>query len=84
MDGVGNLSRCSDAGHRHARDHTRGAVRLAGRGMNLGVGDAGRDGIDANAVGRELLGKAEGERFNGGLRCRLVNVLVRRAERRGD
>src|SRR6185295_1764816 len=62
-------------------------VRCSGVRVDLGADDAGRDGVDPDAVAGELLRQAEGEDVDTGLCRGVVQILVRRsggAGGRGD
>lgn len=48
--------------------------------MQVGADDAGGDAVDADAVGGEFLGQADGEGVGGGFDGGVVDVLPRAAE----
>ena len=58
-------------------------ARVAAGRVDPGVHDPRRDGVDADRVGRKLLRESHRQRLDPRLRGRVVDVLVRRAERRG-
>ena len=73
-------SRGADALHRHhVREPVR-AIRLAARGVNFGIDQAGPDRRDANALARDLVAKPDGEGIDRALGRRVIDIGVGRAE----
>ena len=81
-DGVADLLRLGKAAHRHGLEI---ALALLLRDMveHLRLDEAGGDGVDADAVGRKLLGKRRRERIDRALR-RAVDALAGNGQHGAD
>ena len=79
-DGGGDLVGFAGAAQRDPAGGAVGPVGDAGVGVDAGVDDAGRDGVDPDAVGGEFLGQADGEGVGGGFGGGVVDVFAGAAE----
>ena len=77
----GNFARLGCPPQWDARRQSVGTARVSGRRVNLGVGCTRRHRINPDLLPGDLAGKPYRERFDGGLRRGVVNVLRGRAER---
>ena len=85
---VGDLPRGGEPLHRHARDHPILLQRTVGQSLidELGSGEAGGDGVDANARRGDFERQRPGEAEDAGLR-RAIGAASRQADKsrgRGD
>jgi hypothetical protein len=83
--GLGAFLRTAGAAHRDGADDAAGAFLAAPEGgVDVGEGEGGHDGVDADAFGRDLLGEAEGEGVDGALGGRVVDAAVAAAGAAGQ
>src|SRR5450830_366936 len=75
QDGVGDFFSSAAALHRYRVLEAIDTPGFTAAGMNVGVDQAGANGIDANAFSSHFLGQADGEGIDGALRGSVVDVF---------